>query len=228
MKRFILVPCFIVVATVTTGSVLGDAWDPTASFSNTSNPNGPWSYGWVNNSEFQPFVSNGLDGESVPTWYGPLTSIHFPGLFYPAIWLNTSSPAFGVQTGQLALQPGPDGEATVVQWTAPVGVSGLGNIQGQFLSGDAGIMQVGVFENGNWDSPLWSGTDSGAFNLFVPLTASDTIDFAVYGSFYSGNTPLEATITVPVPEPSTFALLAFGAMGLVVVGWMRRSGRAER
>lgn len=156
-------------------------------------------------------------------WYGPL---EVSGIFYPVVWLNTGSYRTGVQTGQLSLHPGPDGEDALLRWTAPSDVSGLCSIEGQFLPGDSGIMQVAIFENGNWASPLWTGTDSGTFNLSEPLTAGDTIDFGVYGGFSSGNTPLEATITVPVPEPSTLALLGAGAVGLLGYAWRRR-GRSN-
>jgi hypothetical protein len=195
-------------------------WDVTSSFrSDNGNPNGVWSYGWRNYSQFQLYTSNGPDINGLPVWWGPL---QYDGGVAPVIALNTTgSPINGVQPGQLALHPGPNGEASVLRWTAPVGVSGLGSIQGQFLPGDAGIMQVGVFENGNWASPLWTGTDSGAFSISVPLTAGDTIDFAVYGGFGHGSTPLQATITA-APEPSTFVLLGFGAVGLLGFAWRRR------
>ena len=37
-------------------------YDPISEYSNVNNPNGPWSYGWLNNSQFQLFVSNGPQG----------------------------------------------------------------------------------------------------------------------------------------------------------------------
>jgi hypothetical protein len=178
----------------------------------------------MNNSQFQLFTSNGPDPGPLPGWYGPLNGlVPYQQELFPVVWLNTGSPVDGVQTGQLSLEPGPDGEAAIVRWTAPTGVGGLASIQGQFLPGDGGIMQVSIFENGNWTSPLWTGTDYGTFDLTTPLTAGDTIDFAAYGGFYSGNTPLQTTITVtPTPEPSAFALLGFGAIGLLGFAWRLR------
>jgi hypothetical protein len=193
---------------VTTGSALaGTIWDVNADFSNTNgNPNGDWSYGWVNNSAFQLYQTayqGGSNGIS-PGWCGPLSGAG-PG--FPLIWKNTGSFANDVETGQLSLHPGPGGEMSVAQWTAPADWSGGdAAIQGQFFPGDIGTMQVGIFKNGNWSSPRWSASDSGEFTLSVPVVAGDTIDFGVYGGYSYGNTPLEATITA-APEPSTLVLL---------------------
>ena len=113
---------------------------------------------------------------------------------------------------------------SILEWTAPAGFSGDALIQGQFLPGDIGIMQVGVFENRNWNSALWTATDSGTFDLTVPVVAGEKIDFGVWcqpGGYSYGNTPLEATIT-SVPEPSTFVFLAAGAIGLLAFTWRRR------
>lgn len=121
------------------------------------------------------------------------------------------------------IDDGPDGEMSVAQWTAPADWSGGdAAIQGQFFPGDSGIMQVGIFENGNWALPLWSASDSGSFTLSVPVAAGDTIDFGVYGGYSYGNTPLDATITA-APEPSTLVLLGIGAISLLGYAWRRRA-----
>jgi hypothetical protein len=221
MRRLTLVLCFVGLVALTTGSVLAETiWDVNADFSNANgNPNGAWSYGWVSDSVFQLYqitTEGGLNGAS-PGWCGPYGGV-------PTIWKNTGSFVNGVQTGQLSLHPGNDGEMSVAQWTAPADWSGDASIQGQFLPGDFGIMDVGIFTNGNWSSLLWGATDSGTFNLSMPVVAGDTIDFGVYcepGDYSYGNTPLEATITA-VPEPSTFVLFGIGAISLLACGWRKR------
>ena len=219
MRRLTLVLWLMGLIAVTTGSALaGTIWDVNADFSNTNgNPNGDWSYGWVNGSSFQAYSSNATDGNGSIFWLGDVGSDRTPD-----IWKNYGAPIHGVGTGQLSLHPGPDGEMSVAQWTAPADWSGGdAAVQCQFFLGDSGKMQVGIFKNGNWSSPLWSALDSGEFTLSVPVVAGDTIDFGVYGGYSYGNTPLEATITA-APEPSTFALLGIGAISLLGYGWRKR------
>ena len=223
MRRLTLTPWFVgLFALLTSSAWAGPIWDANADFSTTNgNPNGAWTYGWVDNSFINSFhldtLANdyGLNG-NIPGWCGPIPGPG-TGLNFPVIWKNTGPAVSGLQTGQLSLHPGPDGEPSVLEWTAPAGFSGDALIQGQFLPGDVGIMQVGIFENHNWNSALWTATDSGTFNLSVPVVPGDKIDFGVWcqrGGYANGNTPLEATVTA-VPEPSTFALLAAGAIGLL-------------
>lgn len=72
-------------------------------------------------------------------------------------------------------------------------------------------MQVDVRVNG---VEVWQSSNDGAFNLTIPVAPGNTIDFAVYGGYMFGNTPLDATITIP--EPATVALLGFGVLSLVI------------
>ena len=52
-------------------------------------------------------------------------------------------------------------------------------------------MLVAVYFNGQ---ELWSGSDSGIFNIPLEVTAGDIIDFAVYGGYGYGNTPISVII----------------------------------
>jgi translation initiation factor IF-1 len=132
-------------------------------------------------------------------WYGDLGSD-----FTPYIWINTgdltngvppgitstNGIASGVPTGWLSLHPGPGSEASVLRWTAPV--MGDVHVTGQFLSGDRGTMTVAVRHN---NQQIWSTKDAGKFDLNIKIAAGDTIDFAVYGGYGYGNTPVSANIS---------------------------------
>jgi RHS repeat-associated protein len=141
---------------------------------------------------------NGYSGS--PIWYTERTSRPPFG----AVWKNMGSPAYGVDTGQLSLHPGDASQPGVVRWTAPAGVSGPATIKGQFLTGDIGVILVDVRING---VEVWNAVDSGTFNLSTNIVLGDTIDFAVYGGYEYGNTPLDVKITVTsmaggAPDPN--------------------------
>jgi hypothetical protein len=191
-------------------------WDPTAEFSTSNgNPNGVWSYGYtaVGFGALTAFTSH-----TTNSWYGPYSDSS------PVIWLNTTtSTSYSVPPGYLSLHPGQATEPVILRWTAPSSYSGSTQIAGQFLAGDIGSMQLAIIHNrGTTDlGTLWSGTDAGSFNLHVDILAGDILNFAVFGGYSYGNTPLQMTIT-GVPEPSTYALLAIGACAMVVRRFRRR------
>lgn len=169
-------------------------FDATADFSITNgNPNGVWSYGWMPTdlNAYHLFANNEgrLDlgwGVLLYGWYG---------------WGDDASPHIlrdlgsgihpYVPAGWLTLHPGPGGEPAVLRWVAPF--AGLAHIRGRFLAGDSGIMQVVVRKT---EIVLWQAVDSGEFDLLEGVSMGDTFDFAVYGGYGCGNTPLEANITL--------------------------------
>jgi len=196
-------------------------YDFVADYSTTvGNPNGVWKYGYE--------ASNGgalvlYTAHSSNAWLG-----NIGGDGTPAIWKNdTSSPAFGVAPGQVSLHPGPQNQPSIARWTAPSGIASSIQIDGQFFAGDSGSMQVGIFKNNNWASPLFQVTDHGSFSLTQTVAAGDTIDFAVYAWYAYGNTPLSARITATtaptaVPEPSTLISAAMAGLFGLACAWRRR------
>jgi len=179
-------------------------WNLTSDFSiQNGNPNGAWTYGMVVNSQFQSYALNADDGNN---------RLWLPVGGVPQIGFKYGMPANGVQSGQVYLHPGPNGQACVVQWTAPAGIISPVQVQGQFLPGDSGVMQVGIFVNGipQETTPYWQSTDSGTFNFALPVAAGDTIRFAVYGGYAFGSTPLQVTITTTNPVISGFIRRADG------------------
>jgi hypothetical protein len=190
-------------------------WNVKSDFSIANgNPSGRWTYGMVNNSVFVPY-SVSIDDGINQMWEASSDG--------PELGIKYGQSGYGVQSGQFFLHPGPSSQASVARWTAPAGIVSPVQVQGQFLSGDIGVMDVGIFVNGipQVTTPYWHSTDSGAFNFSLPVSPGNTIDFAVYGSYGYGSTPLEATVT-GTPEPSTLALLGVSAIGLLAFAWRRR------
>ena len=189
-------------------------FDATADYSAIAgNPNGVWSYGWeaTGGAAFTPYTAHTTDA-----WLG-----NVGGDGTPAVWKNTGgSTAFGVSPGQIALHPGPGNQPSIVRWTAPASITGPIHVAGQFFAGDVGVMQVGIFLDDDWAAPLFQATDAGAFSFDATVSPGDTIDFAVYGAYGWGNTPLDARITagaVPEIDPAAMAgvvALLAGAAGL--------------
>ncbi len=167
-------------------------WDITADFSiSNGNPNGAWSYGWAN-VDFSSFTLYTNSGNVLwgyrPAWYGWL------GDKTPYVFKNTGDTANGVTSGWISIHPGSGEEPSIARWTAPAGVTGVVRILGEFLPGNSGSMDVDIRKN---NSEIWKAEDSGTFDLNTVVAPGDTIDFAVFGGYFSGDTPVAATITLP-------------------------------
>lgn len=178
-------------------------YNPASEFSATNgSPNGVWSYGWMQVGFVGPF--NLFTNDSAPAL--PSGSPVWSGWLgvdgTPLIWKNTSvNPVFGIPTNMLSLHPGPGTEPALLRWTAPE--DGNVRVQGRFERGDWGTMQVAVRLAGQqW----WMAFDWGIFDLQTNVCAGTVIDFAVYGGYGSGSTPIDAVLTfTPAPAPSIYA-----------------------
>jgi hypothetical protein len=220
MKRFWVI-CAAIAAVFAAATAMADTWDVTKDFSVSGNPNNEWSYGYFNNPMFQLYTASSIvDG--CPQWLGNLSSDGTP-----LIWKNNSASTIcGVAPGQISLHPGPGYQASMAVWTAPKGSEGEVRVNGQFYPGDGGAMDVAIYVNDivQASTPVWSAVNSGLFDLNLTVKAGDTIAFAVYGGYYSGNTPLSATITT-VPELGTLTMFVTGFVGLLCYAWRKRRPR---
>jgi hypothetical protein len=175
------------VRTLTVRSNGCKLWNVRDDFSTSFNPNGLWSYGWVDEpgGKFSlcrmKFAVNQLAG-----WNASGET--------PGVWINQSKvPALGVSPGAVSLHPGPQGEHGVVRWTSPV--KGVVHLQGTFGVGDQGTEDVRVYHNGQGLFQVLRATRDENFSLSVDVAIGDTVDFLVGGQHWAGNTPLDVTIS---------------------------------
>ena len=113
-------------------------YDAVRDFSIQSNPNGPWSYGYMtgSNSPFTLYTVPDTDcypGYSFSGW-------HKEGACYIPFLLHNDSDkvicweTFCIPTTYLFLSPGPDNGSSVLRWTAPS--SGRFLLEGKFVGLD--------------------------------------------------------------------------------------------
>lgn len=220
-------------------SKAGTVYDAAADFSPANNPNGVWSYGWSSTlgSAFNLDVAH-TSGSGLDFWEGPVSTVSPPGLF-PYVGHNGTSSTiiyFGtvqVEAGQLFMHPGPQGQDSVLRFTAPS--SGTYQLSTSFTgidfveptTTDVHVLLDGTsILNSNVDG---FGPGSGPF-LATPLTLQkgDVVDFVVGfgadGTYFFDSTGITATLTY-IPEPSSLILLAIGFAGLGALAANREKRR---
>ena len=199
-------------------------FDAAIDFSPTSNPNGPWSYGFIPvGGLYTDFVLHDLGGPA-PDIPGLDAWRHTSGSSdprVPAVAHNGGSStlyAYGdivLPPGEMHLHPGPEGQESVVRFTAPFG--GSFQIGVTFSVGDpppcATTTDVHVHKNGvslfDGDvSGYVSPSDSEHFSGVQTLAAGAIIDFTVgfgNGNYGCDTTFLELQVSAtssPTPTPT--------------------------
>jgi hypothetical protein len=206
-------------------------------FSDSSNPNGAWSYGYSYGvgSTFIPDTTNTASygpGLALGGWMGNVDSS--PGANYPYALKNfTANPVANngttvYQPGQLGLQPGSSNEDSIVRWTAPF--SGTFNIAVTFSAMDSfgDSTDVHVLRNGSslFNSMVLSGVfgspSTVSFSVAQSVLAGDTIDFVVGNDGNGLNNDTTALTATIVPEPGTFTLVAMSLAGLLSFRFFKR------
>jgi hypothetical protein len=205
-------------------------------FSPTSNPSGDWSYGTsATLGGTFAFDTNHTSSNGLDYWYGSSPGFaSYPG--YPFIAHNAGAAdvilpgGIGHAAGQVAVGPGPGGEYAVVRWTAPAtGAFSLAAAFNQLAISTTTDVHVLLNGAALFNGVIETGASIAAFASGVLLTQGDIISFAVgYGAnrdHFADTTGLIATVT-PVPELSTFVLLAAGMFA--VLGASRRNRVSHR
>ncbi len=215
-----LLSCLSAIGLTLPPAVFG--YSAAGDFSNASNPNGAWSYGYSTStvSSFTAYTTstNNYAGLGVNGWTGNIGPSADPYIIYNGTGKIVTNQYSVYQPGTLVLQPSTSAYS-IVRWTAPnagtfsiaVTFSGLSRLGD---SADVHVLQNGV--------ALFNGLVSGSpspqsYSGVLSLAQGDILSFVV-GPYTNGanedNTALVATI---IPEPTTFALAAVGVLGLLVL-----------
>ena len=173
----------------------GGCEEAVAEFSLASNPNGNWSYGYTTRDDVSTFIlfTNATHNKHFASPEVPADMWSRFGEWHPLIIRNKSPLTILIQEGVILppnmfeMHPGPDGERSVLRWTAPV--TGHFRAQGQFrglnISGKATTDALIVH---NSKETRFSENIDGfnvekPFDLTFKISRGDTIDFSVgYGT----------------------------------------------
>ncbi len=178
------------------GITILQKYNLTNEFSLTNNPNGVWSYGSKPSVNGSFTIFSNIRNDAVNNFFG--WNFSSSGAEYDICVIKNYSGNFvyGVPSGYVTLHPGPNPSNihTVVRWTAPI--SGTISIQGSYLAGDSGLVDLYIVQN---SITFWSQTSTSNahnFNEAKTVNAGDTIDFVVGNSdnYFGDSTPLDLTI----------------------------------
>jgi hypothetical protein len=197
-------------------------------FSTASNPNGAWSYGSSTGlaSVFIPSAipTNNDSGLHLDGWLGTTVDTS-PYVLHNATAHNVTNASTVYQPGQLGLHPGPQGQYSIVRWTAPF--SGTFSINATFsglsLLGDTTDVHIFLDGVSIFNSNVNGSPAPTSYSGLQSVVAGDRIDFAVgfgtNGNHNEDTTGLSATI---VPEPGTLALVGMGLACLFSLRFLKR------
>jgi hypothetical protein len=179
-------------------------YDAAADFSATNNPTGVWSYGWSQTlgADFHLYTTPG-SFSGIDYWIDPAVG-NDPTVNHNGTDQVVNYSTVQYQPGQMVFHPGPNGQYSIIRWTAPA--DGIIGIHAEFVGADfVGPTTTDVHVLAN-DVAIFDGEVTGfgpgsgpSFETLVLVAAGDTIDFAVGdgvdGNYYYDSTGLDAFIT---------------------------------
>ncbi len=229
-----LIKCSMAVAVLALwiGQAQANTFSITDDFSATANPNGAWSYGWLNGlgGTFTGYTAplSATAGGTVQSWHDPATY----SLGAPSVWNNSSISAYITGTvnysaGWAGFHPGYQNQMSDFRFMAQTaGTYAVAfDFQGADVVGTTSDVHVYTGGNDIFSANIFGYGDSTrkSFSSMLFLNAGQTIDIAVgygsNGSYFYDSTAVRGTIaTVPViaavPEPETYAMMLAG-LGLL-------------
>lgn len=215
----------------------GTVYDAAADFSPTSNPNGVWSYGSATLSSlttgstytFSAYTNNITPFSGIQGWGASAGT--------PSVTYNPTGSAVTVGTviwapGELAFHPGSDaGSVSIVEFTAPTtsyyNVAAIWQTDDTTGPASSNLVAYGINGVLGGTAPIGTAfhTQATGNGKFL-LNAGDTFDFMIYAQTYGFNTTGIAATVTAVPEPSSFALVGLGGLGLALGAYRRRRATA--
>jgi hypothetical protein len=171
-------------------------YSPSLPDSTPYNPYLNWTYGA--GSELDDFTAFNIIDQQPTANAWTLSTSSFAG--FPIIWKNFGPWAYGVETNEVSLHPAPPGsvpDLAKVRWTSPINETV--NVTGKFGTGHSGAVDVWIIKNADTAHPLFSqlaATGDAFFDITVPITAGNTLDFIVgpNADYGADNTPLHVII----------------------------------
>ena len=217
-----------VALAVFAGSAEAQTWDLKTDWSNTSNPNGVWTY-LVNGSAPSSPGTRGCDS------FGPPGPPPIGGSCYVGWSQSNGSESFGydLQVGDIYGHDNPGGPIAI-DWTSPF--AGLVNVTGgAWMLRDIGrandwsvtfnnaVQASGTIFSGD----PWDRTNPASFSFSTAVQVGDVLQFAFlpspgmpYGDYSGVN--LTVSAVVATPEPASAALIALG-LGVLLPVLTRRT-----
>src|SRR5581483_6557288 len=205
------------VACVLAVPAFADTYSAVADYTANTNPNGAWSYGYIDGTGFHlatvhlvnqifEFYPPNIDG-----WTDDYAATPYTDFYTPVVAMNlganTIADSHDLRNDMVLMHPGVTGQNAAVQWTAPT--TGYYDVNTLFtgLNYNGTTVDTHVMYNG---ADVYSGwvmgylaTDS--YNTHAAyITACDTVTMAVggAGTFGWDTTGLQAVIsTSAIPEP---------------------------
>jgi len=223
MRRLLFIAALL--GGMTARAKAGQIYDAAADFSIASNPNGVWSYGSsLTLGGTLSLYAHHDNVSGIDLWRDQTDPNVSHNGTNNAITINSAT----WQPGELAFHPGPNGQFSVIRFTAPT--VGSYSLDAAFSGIDfigPTTTDVHVLHNGTsiFDGTVLAYGPGPTFSSTISLSTGDTIDFAVGfgpdGNYGFDSTGIAATLTA-VPEPSGLLMLT---LGIGIVGAIRLGRR---
>jgi hypothetical protein len=220
------------------GAAVAQTYSVSSDFSTSNNPNGPWTYGWLNSlggsfTAYSQIETISGSGGNVYGWIDPnhVTSFDPVDLYNP----NATAMAFStaiLPAGAAAFHPGPNDEISDFRFTVPAAGNYAFNFTFEGADTHGTTTDVHIYTNGqnvySADVNGFGASSAESFSGMLSLNSGQIVDigvgFGTNGNYLNDTTMISGTISA-VPEPSTWIVTA---AGLALIGWRSRGSLSRR